>query len=131
MTQRLFCDTSEEFSNKLVEAEKLSTESNLPLFILFTGAVVAETGKSWCPDCVAADPIIEACLDGLMGSILLVCPVIREEYRNPEYLYRKHPVFKIACVPTFIKYGDGKVKYRLNDSQSQDQELVLELVNEL
>lgn len=29
------------------------------LFFLFTGAKVAETGQSWCPDCVDAAPVSE------------------------------------------------------------------------
>jgi hypothetical protein len=42
--------------------EKLISEGastgNKKLFVLITGEIVPETGKSWCPDCVVADPVI-------------------------------------------------------------------------
>lgn len=32
------------------------------VFILFTGSKIKETGQSWCPDCVVAEPVIEKVL---------------------------------------------------------------------
>lgn len=125
------CENTADFEDSLGDALSTSKTQNIPLFLLFTGAKNPSTGVSWCPDCVAADPIIDKHLKSLPGAILLECPVLREEYRgNSEYAYRKHPIFKLACVPTLIKLGhDGKIKYRLNDAQSQDDDLVSELVN--
>ena len=130
-TPKIVCETTLEFEGKLAEAQGESGKLSRPLFILFTGAVSPETGKSWCSDCVAADPVIHKCLLEMEGgSVLLECPVLREEYRgNPEYLYRKHPLFGLKCVPTLIKFDNGKVKYSLDDSQSQDEDLVRTLLS--
>jgi len=127
---KFICESPESFDSSLASAVEASTASGSPLFLLFTGSVVPETGRSWCPDCVAADPVIERALQGLEGGhVLLECPVKREEYRgNADYLYRKNWV-KLACVPTLIKYEGGRAVKRLNDSQSQDSELVSELVS--
>ncbi len=54
-----------------------------------TGAKNKETGQSWCPDCVAAEPIINSKFESL-NVTLIECPVVREEYRQPTYLYRVH-----------------------------------------
>lgn len=45
------------------------------VFILFTGSK-DESGDSWCPDCVKADPIIHSCLKYLPeNSEFLTCYV--------------------------------------------------------
>lgn len=33
------------------------------VFILFMASIDPETGRSWCPDCRRADPVIHAILD--------------------------------------------------------------------
>ncbi len=58
-------------------------------FLYATGAKNEATGKSWCPDCVAAEPIISDKF-GSLNVTLIECPVVREEYRQPTYLYRVH-----------------------------------------
>lgn len=125
---RITVSKTEDFGAAL---EKAMT-TTLPLFILFTGAK-QNNGISWCPDCVAAEPIIEASLAKLSRPIVfLECPVLREEYRgNSEYTYRTHPTFKLACVPTLIRMSSdySKVTARLDDSQSQQEDLVEELIN--
>ena len=125
----IICEDTGTFEQSLAQAVNTAKAESKPLFILFTGAVNADTGKSWCPDCVKADPVIKRCLGELDGgSVMLECPVVREEYRNPEYLYRKHPLFGLKCVPTLIKFVNGRAAYSLDDSQSQDEELVRELL---
>ena len=37
-----------------------SNEQLTNVVLLFTGTKNASTGKSWCPDCVVADPVIES-----------------------------------------------------------------------
>lgn len=130
-TTKIVCETTAEFEGKLAEAQEEASKQSRPLIILFTGAVNPETGKSWCPDCVAADPVIHKCLGELEGgSVLLEIPVLREEYRgNADYPYRKHPLFGLKCVPTLIKFDNGKALYSLDDSQSQDEILVRTLLS--
>ena len=128
MAVRLRCEDPSEFDVQLERAAQTARDSAKPLFILFTGAVVPETGRSWCPDCVKADPVINKVLHELEGGgVLLECPVVRAEYREPEYAYRTNQ-FKLACVPTLIKWENKKISRRLNDDQSQDEDLVRELM---
>lgn len=42
-----------------------SVEADKRVFILFTGSKDVVTGKSWCPDCVKAEPVIEKCMEDL------------------------------------------------------------------
>jgi len=52
-------------------------------FVLFTGAVDAATGKSWCPDCVDAYPTIHASIDKAEPPVTLITvPLVRAEYRG-------------------------------------------------
>lgn len=128
MIETIECASPEDYASKLQEAENLAASSNKPLFLLFTGTKNA-SGRSWCPDCTAADPVIEEVLSSLSeGAILLSSSVDREPYRSPDYVYRKNSSIKLTCVPTLIKWQNGKVLGRLNDSQSQVADLVRELV---
>ena len=93
----LHCENTSSFASKIEEAKTLAGAN--PLIVLFTGAIDSTTGKSWCPDCTAADPIIHDVI-GKTNSVLLSCPVIRAEYRDPEYAYKTAPDIKLKCVPT-------------------------------
>jgi thiol-disulfide isomerase/thioredoxin len=90
--------THEEF-NDLISAI-VSENSERPLFLLFSGEKV--DGRSWCPDCVRAEPILLAALEEYSPtSALVVFLVKREEYRNqPGYTYRTNPAVLLKCVPT-------------------------------
>lgn len=80
---------------------------------------------------MAADPVIAQALGELPGgSILLECPVIREDYRKADYPYRTHPAIKLKCVPTLFKWGKLGPAGSLDDNQSQSIDLVRELMSE-
>lgn len=127
MIDRIECSTPEDFATSLANSE--SRAAGKPLFVLFYGQKSKQTGTSWCGDCVAAEPIIESALSAIeSGCVLLSCSVEREAYRSAAYSYRVNPVIKLTCVPTLLKWHNGKILARLNDSQSQIAELVQELV---
>jgi thiol-disulfide isomerase/thioredoxin len=99
---------------------------------LLKGEKLLTTGKSWCPDCVAAEPLIEQALSELSPNyVLLECPVVKEDYRKSDYLYRVDPVIQLKCVPTFIKWAEDGPADSLNDSDSQNMDLVRKLVSKL
>lgn len=101
--EKIVCKDPSQYDSQLSAVVAVSSSSSRPLFVLFTGAKKEETGKSWCPDCVAAEPVIEGALNKIEGGcILLECPVEREQYRSPDYLYRTNNV-KLKCVPTLHK----------------------------
>ena len=54
--------------DQLIVAETIA--SNI-IVLLFTGSK-NENGKSWCPDCVVAEPVIESVLQQLRSNDCLV-----------------------------------------------------------
>lgn len=78
--QSLICNSPAQFEDSLKAAENLSTSTGKPLFIVFTGEKLETTGKSWCPDCVVAEPILKAALEKV-SAVHLECSVKREEYK--------------------------------------------------
>lgn len=115
----IICNEVESFEGKLAEAQSAVGDHGV-LAVLFTGAVVEETGKSWCPDCTAAFPVIKAAIDKLEGACLLEVPIARSDFRKDDLYYRSSSI-KLQCVPTLIRWD---TQNRLDDSQSQKPELV-------
>ena len=80
--QSIICRNPLQFSLSLQEANNLSLSLKKPLIIAFLGEKTSSTGKSWCPDCVAAEPIIQTSLQSMIqGCVYLECIVKREEYK--------------------------------------------------
>ncbi|KCV70166.1 hypothetical protein H696_03625 [Fonticula alba] len=82
------------------------------VFVVFISSVAPETGETWCPDCVIADPVIRKTVFELKNAILVECPVgSRDEYKNrPEHPYRVHPKIQLRAIPTLMRWkGDGPV----------------------
>ena len=53
----------EGFEAFVAKAEELSADKSKTLIIMFSGTK-DENGKSWCPDCVVAEPVVDECLAG-------------------------------------------------------------------
>lgn len=104
-----------EALNKAVETHK-----GHPIFVLFSGSPGSD-GKSWCPDCVTADPVIKQCLPSApKDSVFIHCGVgDRPFWKDPENAFRKK--LGIKCVPTLIKWGEPK---RLEEADCAKKELV-------
>ena len=90
--------------------EMLRTDKDV-LFLYFSGVRDSRTGKSWCPNCVDADPIVEQCANHAKellaptgGRVIFVESIVqRGSYKGvPDYLYRKHPFVQLQCIPTLI-----------------------------
>ena len=126
---RLVAETPAQYDALLQSASGKAVELGLQnFFVLFTGSKGA-AGKSWCPDCVAAEPVIDQALSSLSSYVFLECPVDREEYRSPDYVYRTDDRIKLRCVPTLRRVSpSGKAVSQLNDAQSQQATLVRELL---
>ncbi|KAK6053416.1 hypothetical protein COOONC_09079 [Cooperia oncophora] len=98
------------------------------VFILFTGSKV--DGKSWCPDCVAAEPVIESVVNSedakSLGATFITCFVgAREYWKDPNCPFRTDPKFKLTCVPTLIEW-DKKHK-RLTENQLTNKDMIKDL----
>ena len=123
--RKLVCKSPADFSSSVMEARELVGESG-KVFLLFTGAIKPDTGKSWCGDCTRAEPVINKVMAETKESVLVECIVERADYRETTYQYRTDNKIQLACVPTLMNWGNPKI--RLDDSQSSDEELVRELL---
>jgi thiol-disulfide isomerase/thioredoxin len=125
--KKVVCKNSANFSEAISEASGLVGESG-NVFVLFTGAIKAETGKSWCGDCTRAEPVIEKVMGETTNACLVECIVEREDYRDQQYVYRTDKKIQLACVPTIMNWKNPKI--RLDDSQSSNEDLLRELMLE-
>ncbi|KAM9257255.1 thioredoxin domain-containing protein 17 [Cariama cristata] len=75
-----------------------------PIFALFCGDKDAE-GRSWCPDCVTAEPVVRKELHNMPDeSVFIYCLVgDRAYWKDPNNEFRKN--LKLTGVPTLLKYG--------------------------
>jgi len=96
-------DTSrfDEELKKLQEEHKDAT-----LFLYFVAGEDPETGKSWCPDCADAAPVVKEAAEKATNVIFVECPVGEPAgYRNrPEHVYRKHEQIQLQRIPTLVKW---------------------------
>ena len=125
--RKLVCKSPAEFSSSVKEAREVVGEGG-KVFLLFTGAIKPETGKSWCGDCTRAEPVINKVMEETKDSVLVECIVERAEYREKTYEYRTDNKILLSCVPMLMNWKNPKI--RLDDSQSSDEELVRELLLE-
>ncbi|XP_006756359.1 PREDICTED: thioredoxin domain-containing protein 17 isoform X1 [Myotis davidii] len=74
------------------------------IFAYFTGSKDAE-GKSWCPDCVLAEPVVREGLKHISEAcVFIYCQVGEKPYwKDPNNDFRTN--LKITAVPTLLKYG--------------------------
>ncbi|KAI0931509.1 hypothetical protein AcW1_001102 [Taiwanofungus camphoratus] len=66
-----------------------------------------ETGKLWCPDCIAIDNLVNKAFgpaDGPTGLIVYVGQ--RAEWKSMSNPFRKEP-WTVESVPTIIRVRDG------------------------
>ncbi|KAL0122381.1 hypothetical protein PUN28_007243 [Cardiocondyla obscurior] len=94
-----------------------------PIYILYTGTKLPGTGKSWCPDCVEAEPFIEKGFETAPEGTLLVISEVgdRAFWKDPNCPFRTSPITKLKVLPTLAKYGTQK---RLEGDQLLQSELI-------
>jgi hypothetical protein len=125
---KLFITEPESFD---VEMNKIQLEHNeKQIFVLFYAEKNAETGESWCSDCIKGEPIIISSINHHNpDAILVYCNVKHWDYRKKDtYPYRHNPLIKLNCVPTLHRWENGKSVGLLNDKQCQDPALVKDLI---
>ena len=76
--ERIIVEGHDGLNQKLAQLEHEAKGSRL--FIYFVGSKLPETGKSWCPDCVEAEPVLQQALQQLeekpdMKVVVLTCEV--------------------------------------------------------
>lgn len=91
-----------------------------PIFVFFVGSLDAE-GKSWCPLCVEAEPVIR---EGLKHTrkecVFIYCQIgDKPSWRDPNNDFRRK--LSVMSLPTLQKYGTPR---KLVDSECQQANLV-------
>uniref|UniRef100_A0A8D0UNZ0 Thioredoxin domain-containing protein 17 n=1 Tax=Sus scrofa TaxID=9823 RepID=A0A8D0UNZ0_PIG len=96
------------------------------IFAYFSGSKDAE-GKSWCPDCVQAEPVVrEGLKHTVEGCVFIYCQVGERLYwKDPNNDFRKK--LKLTAVPTLLKYGTPQ---KLVESECLQTNLVEMLFSE-
>ncbi|KAI3639361.1 hypothetical protein MIR68_002891 [Amoeboaphelidium protococcarum] len=113
---RVLLEDADKFNYVL--KEQLSGQSKV--FAVFYGAEDQQTGESWCPDCVMADPKIRQNVAAIEDSVLISCSVgSRSEWKqNPQHPYKVNPLLKISRIPTLLRFAsDGSVQAKLVEDE--------------
>ncbi|XGW16067.1 hypothetical protein V3C99_001486 [Haemonchus contortus] len=111
--------------NGYEEVNKAISSANGRVFVLFTGSKV--DGKSWCPDCVSAEPFIESVTHKedvkSLDATFITCFVgARDYWKDPKCPFRTDPTYKLTCIPTLIECG--KKHKRLMEKQLMNEGLL-------
>jgi len=78
------------------------------LFVLFSGSIDPASGKSWCPDCVTADPVVAEALKGVDEDLVLIhCAVgQRAFWKDQNNVFRTDPKLRLKGVPTLLNWHE-------------------------
>ncbi|KAF9921981.1 ribosomal 40S subunit protein S24B [Linnemannia zychae] len=88
------------------------------VFVYFYASIDPNTGKSWCPDCVTAGPVVEDYFSKLDNVVLIDAPVgDRAKWKDPNHFLRSDPVIKITAVPTLVHWN---TKSQLVENDCED-----------
>lgn len=98
-------------------------KATTPIYVLYTGTKLPDTGESWCPDCVEAEPFIEKGFEAAPENTLLVIVEVgdRPFWKDHNCPFRTNPVTKLKVLPTLARWGTQK---RLEGDQLLNLELI-------
>jgi len=97
------------------------------VLLLFFGSEDPDSGESWCPDCVTADPVLRAAIKRLRPDApCLECPVgVRSAWKQvADHSYRLHPRLRVQRIPTLIHFINGCEVGRLVEGDCADPDAV-------
>ncbi|KAJ2909271.1 hypothetical protein GGI21_002048 [Coemansia aciculifera] len=76
------------------------------VYVLFFGREAPGTNRSWCSDCVIADPIVREEIGKVDNSILLEVPVDRSaDQDSATNIFRKRSDIKLTRIPTLLRWS--------------------------
>ncbi|VDK76354.1 unnamed protein product [Litomosoides sigmodontis] len=115
----------------LNELNELLKDAKCRTVIFFTSS--KDDGKSWCPDCVQVEPIIEKVIKEISSSddadlnlTFIECSIgPRTYWKDQTNAFRTDGRFKLKEIPTLLDYSN-KAK-RLSGEQCANELLVKEL----
>ncbi|KZC13322.1 PREDICTED: thioredoxin domain-containing protein 17-like [Dufourea novaeangliae] len=112
--------TIQGYENFLKFMEKF--EANEPVYVLYSGTKLPN-GKSWCSDCVEAEPFIEEGIKAAPESVHLVVVEVgdRPLWKDLNCPFRKNSTTKLKVLPTLARWGTQK---RLEGDQCLKVDLI-------
>ncbi|XP_037289877.1 thioredoxin domain-containing protein 17 [Rhipicephalus microplus] len=122
MVKKIVAKSFEEFQAAIKSLRPKDTKENQDLVLcLFTGSE-DDSGKSWCPDCVAAKPILAEALEKApKETTLITCYIERAIWKDLKNPFRTDKSLNLKCVPTLMRWGTAQ---RLDDTQCQKKDMV-------
>jgi len=92
------------------------------VFVYFSGSP-DNSGQSWCPDCVTAEPIVTKSLAAAAedSHFLYVAVGDRTFWKDQTNIFRTAKETQLKSVPTLIKWG---TKQRLQEGQLMNENLI-------
>jgi len=98
------------------------------VYVMFSGSKTSD-GKSWCPDCVTAEPVVNAQLDQVTSDIVYIYCGVGERafWKDKTNVFRTNPKLKLTSVPTLIKW---KTPMRLTEAECASKDLVADIFEE-
>ena len=111
-----------------VEQVEKHKASGKPIFVLFSGSKDAN-GKSWCPDCVVAEPVVKAALEKAPEDAAFIYVGVggRDFWKDRSNVFRTDARTKLNSVPTLMKFGGPQ---RLEEEQCAKADMVEMLFEE-
>lgn len=112
---------AEGFDAFIEQIEKIKPSGN-PIFVLFSGTKDAQ-GKSWCPDCVVAEPVVKGALEKAPDDAVFIYVGVggRDFWKDKNNVFRTDSRTKLKCVPTLMKFGGPQ---RLEEEQCAKADVV-------
>jgi len=90
-------------------------------FAYLYGTIDPKTGKSWCPDCARAEPVV---LANVANNTLVKCPVgDRAHWKTPDNPFRTDQDLHLRAIPTLIHVRNDWSE-RLVEAEVADDQLV-------
>ncbi|XP_076277926.1 thioredoxin domain-containing protein 17 [Lasioglossum baleicum] len=93
-----------------------------PVYVLYSGTKLPD-GKSWCPDCVEAEPFIEQGFKTAPETVHLVTVQVgdRAFWKDLNCPFRKNSTTKLKVLPTLARWDTQK---RLEGDQCLEVDLI-------
>ncbi|CAK1545136.1 unnamed protein product [Leptosia nina] len=100
-----------------------SIDPNGPIVLFYFTGSKMENGKSWCPDCEEAEPIVKTFLTELKKNVTFVFVDVgeREYWKEKTCPFRTDSRTRLMVIPTIIKW---KGVQRLEGSQCNNRDLL-------
>ncbi|KAJ7567424.1 hypothetical protein O6H91_02G146200 [Diphasiastrum complanatum] len=126
--------SADNFEVALKDSEQRSQQGSAILLLLFLADHDAALGRSWCPDCVRAEPVINKAIEsssrkGRTVRLLRVYVGDRPTWRSPSHPLRIDRRLQLKGVPTLIRWENGSIIGRLEDYEAHLENKIEELLS--